>query len=167
MTSLIVQVERWNETGWAFIRVQRFGDAPETNVIRCIDPNHIFRETPIPAECRIRAGALTLRLLFGYSQRTVLQDRNPLVQMASASGSSTPSLTTATRRCTGAEPPRRRSMRWSRCRSISKSTRRPRRFAPRSKRGALFFSLEFPTLDNRACAWYTTSVIAIYARRSR
>jgi hypothetical protein len=70
MTSLIVQVERWNETGWAFIRV-RDGDAPETNVIRCID-NHIFRETPIPAECRVRAGAL-VTLMFGFSQRTVLQ----------------------------------------------------------------------------------------------
>jgi hypothetical protein len=70
MTSLIVQVERWNETGWAFIRV-RDGDAPETNVIRCID-NHIFRETPIPPEYRTRAGAL-VALLFGYSQRTVLQ----------------------------------------------------------------------------------------------
>ena len=70
MASHIIQVERWNETGWAFLRV-RDGDAPETNVIRCIDYN-IFRDTPIPAEYRIRAGALTT-LLFGFSERTVLQ----------------------------------------------------------------------------------------------
>jgi hypothetical protein len=70
MTSLIVQVERWNDTGWAFIRV-RNSDAPETNVTRCIDPN-LFRETPIPPEYCISAGALTA-LLFGYYQRTVLQ----------------------------------------------------------------------------------------------
>jgi hypothetical protein len=70
MASHIIQVERWNETGWAFLRV-RDGDAPEMNVIRCIDYN-IFRDTPIPAEYRIRAGALTT-LLFGFSKRTVLQ----------------------------------------------------------------------------------------------
>ena len=70
MVSHIIQVERWNETGWAFLRV-RDGDAPETNVIRCIDYN-IFRDTPIPAEYRIRAGALTT-LLFGFSERTVLR----------------------------------------------------------------------------------------------
>jgi hypothetical protein len=70
MVSHITQVERWNETGWAFLRV-RDGDAPETNVIRCIDYN-IFRDTPIPAEYRIRAGALTT-LLFGFSERTVLR----------------------------------------------------------------------------------------------
>jgi hypothetical protein len=70
MTSLIVQVERWNDTGWAFIRVSN-SDDPETNVIRCIDYN-IFRETPIPAECRVRAGAL-VTLMFGFSRRTVLQ----------------------------------------------------------------------------------------------
>jgi hypothetical protein len=70
MASHIIQIERWSGTDMAFIRV-RDGDAPETNVIRCID-NHIFRETPIPPEYRIRAGALTA-LLFGYSQRTVLQ----------------------------------------------------------------------------------------------
>jgi len=70
MASHIIQVERWNETGWAFLRV-RDGDAPETNVIRCIDYN-IFRDTPIPAEYRIRAGALTT-LLFGFSERTVLR----------------------------------------------------------------------------------------------
>jgi hypothetical protein len=70
MASHIIQVERWNETGWAFLRV-RDGDAPETNVIRCIDYN-IFRDAPIPAEHRIRAGALTT-LLFGFLERTVLQ----------------------------------------------------------------------------------------------
>jgi hypothetical protein len=70
MTSHTVQVERWNDTGWAFLRVCD-GDAPETNVIRCIDYN-IFRDTSLPPEHRVRAGALTA-LLFGYSQRTVLQ----------------------------------------------------------------------------------------------
>jgi hypothetical protein len=71
MVGHTVQVERWDDTGWAFLRV-RDGDAPEmTDVIRCIDYN-LFRETPIPAEHRVRAGALTA-LLFGYSQRTVLQ----------------------------------------------------------------------------------------------
>jgi len=69
MASHIIQAERWDETGWAFLRV-RDGDAPETNVIRCIDYN-IFRDTPIPAEYRIRAGAL-VALLFGYSQQKVL-----------------------------------------------------------------------------------------------
>jgi hypothetical protein len=64
-----VQIERWNDVGWAFLRV-RDGDAPETNVIRCIDPN-IFRETPIPVEQCVRAGAL-VTLMFGFSQRTVL-----------------------------------------------------------------------------------------------
>jgi len=66
----IIQVERWHDTGMAFLRV-RDGDAPETNVIRCIDYS-IFRDTPIPAEHRIRAGALTT-LLFGFSERTVLR----------------------------------------------------------------------------------------------
>jgi len=70
MTPHIIQVERWHDTGMAFLRV-RDGDAPETNVIRCIDYS-IFRDTPIPAEHRVRAGAL-VALLFGYSQRTVLQ----------------------------------------------------------------------------------------------
>jgi hypothetical protein len=70
MASHIIQIERWSGTDMAFIRVSN-SDAPETNVIRCIDYN-IFRETPIPAECRVRAGAL-VTLMFGFSQRTVLQ----------------------------------------------------------------------------------------------
>ena len=70
MTSHIIQIERWHDTGMAFLRV-RDGDAPETNVIRCIDYN-IFRDTPIPTEHQVRAGALTT-LLFGFSERTVLQ----------------------------------------------------------------------------------------------
>jgi hypothetical protein len=70
MASHIIQVERWNETGWAFLRT-RNSNAPDMDVIRCLDRD-LFRDTPIPPEHRIRAGALTT-LLFGFSERTVLQ----------------------------------------------------------------------------------------------
>jgi len=69
MASHIIQVERWNETGWAFLRT-RNSDAPDMDVIRCLDRD-LFRDTPIPPEHRVRAGAL-VALLFGYSQRKVL-----------------------------------------------------------------------------------------------
>jgi len=72
MTGHTVQVERWDDTGWAFLRT-RSGDEPamSDSVLRVIDSN-IFRDTPIPPEYRVRAGAL-VALLLGYSQRAVLQ----------------------------------------------------------------------------------------------
>jgi len=72
MTGHTIQVERWNDTGWAFLRT-RDGDAPEMSdgILRVIDSN-IFRDTFLPPEHRIRAGAL-VALMFGWSQRTVLQ----------------------------------------------------------------------------------------------
>ena len=69
MVSHIIQVERWNETGWAFLRT-RNSNAPDMDVIRCLDRD-LFRDTPIPPEHRVRAGAL-VALLFGYSRRKVL-----------------------------------------------------------------------------------------------
>jgi len=69
MASHIIQVERWNETGWAFLRT-RNSNAPDMDVIRCLDRD-LFRDTPIPPEHRVRAGAL-VALLFGYSRRKVL-----------------------------------------------------------------------------------------------
>jgi len=72
MSGHTVQVERWNDTGWAFLRT-RDGDEPvmSDGILRVIDYN-IFRDTSIPAEHRIRAGALA-SLLFGFSRRSVLQ----------------------------------------------------------------------------------------------
>ena len=69
MASHIVQVERWNETGWAFLRT-RNSDAPDMDVIRRLDRD-LFRDTPIPPEHQVRAGAL-VALLFGYSRRKAL-----------------------------------------------------------------------------------------------
>jgi hypothetical protein len=72
MASIIVNVERWNDTGMAFVR-SRASDAPEADkdVIRPIDYD-IFRDTCLPADYQLRAGALTT-LLFGFSERTVLR----------------------------------------------------------------------------------------------
>jgi hypothetical protein len=72
MASLTVQVERWEGTDMAFVR-SRASDAPEADkdVIRPIDYD-IFRDTCLPADYQLRAGALTT-LLFGFSKRTVLQ----------------------------------------------------------------------------------------------
>ena len=69
MASLTINVERWEGTDMAFVR-SRASDAPEMDVLRCLDPN-IFRDTFLPAEHQICAGAL-VSLLFGYSRRTVL-----------------------------------------------------------------------------------------------
>jgi hypothetical protein len=69
MTSHIIQIERWHDTGMAFLRT-RNSNAPDMDVIRCLDRD-LFRDTPIPPEHRVRAGAL-VALLFGYSRRKVL-----------------------------------------------------------------------------------------------
>ena len=69
MASLTVNVERWEGTDMVFVR-SRASDAPDMDVIRCLDRD-LFRDTPIPPEHRVRAGAL-VALLFGYSQRKVL-----------------------------------------------------------------------------------------------
>jgi len=72
MASLTVQVERWQGTDMAFVRVRDYGAAEaDKDVIRPID-RRIFEGTCIPAEHQFRAGALTT-LLFGFSVRTVLQ----------------------------------------------------------------------------------------------
>jgi len=71
MTGHTIQVERWNDTGWAFLRT-RDGDEPvmSDGILRVVDV-HIFRTTSIPVEYQRRAGAL-VALLLCYSQRSVL-----------------------------------------------------------------------------------------------
>jgi len=71
MASIIVNVERWNDTGMAFVR-SRASDAPEADkdVIRPIDYG-IFRDTCLPADYQLRAGALAA-LMMHYPKRDVL-----------------------------------------------------------------------------------------------
>jgi len=71
MASLTVQVERWEGTDMAFVR-SRASDAPEADkdVIRPIDYD-IFRDTCLPAEHQLRAGALAA-LMMHYPKRDVL-----------------------------------------------------------------------------------------------
>ena len=71
MVSHIIQVERWNDTGMAFVR-SRASDAPEADkdVIRAIDYN-VFAGTCLPADYQLRAGAL-VTLIMHYPERDVL-----------------------------------------------------------------------------------------------
>jgi hypothetical protein len=70
MASIIVNVERWNDTGMAFVR-SRASDAPEADkdVIRAIDYN-VFEGTCLPADYQLRAGAL-VTLMMHYPKREV------------------------------------------------------------------------------------------------
>jgi len=76
MASLTVQVERWHDTGMAFVR-SRASDAPESDkdVLRTIDYN-VFDGTCLPVEYRIRAGALvSLMLHFPKREVTLIELR--------------------------------------------------------------------------------------------
>ena len=71
MTSLTVNVERWEGTDMVFVR-SRASDAPEADkdVICAIDYN-VFEGTCLPADYQLRAGAL-VTLIMHYTKRTVV-----------------------------------------------------------------------------------------------
>jgi hypothetical protein len=70
MASIIVNVERRNDTGMVFVR-SRASNAPEADkdVIRAIDYN-VFEGTCLPADYQLRAGAL-VTLMMHYPKRDV------------------------------------------------------------------------------------------------
>ena len=71
MASLTVQVERCKGTDMCLVR-SRVSDAPETDkdVLRPIDYN-LFERTCVPADYRLRAGAL-VALMLHFQKRDVL-----------------------------------------------------------------------------------------------
>jgi len=70
MTSLTVNVERWEGTDMVFVR-SRASDAPEANkdLLRFLDYN-VFAGTCLPADFQVRAGAL-VTLMMHYPKRDV------------------------------------------------------------------------------------------------
>ena len=70
MTSLTVNVERWEGTDMVFVR-SRASDAPEANkdLLRFLDYN-VFAGTCLPTDFQVRAGALVV-LMLHFPLRTV------------------------------------------------------------------------------------------------